>query len=146
MPIDRAKLVKVMMMTESSNDGEVLNAIRMANAMLKANKLDWEKAIAGTSKVSDAYAAMRGAPQYRPPPRPPMKPAGRGTTDTMPEYPRPKSQYTDRNIPRMIESLLRDTKGDFRDMLQSFKQHWDAKHYLTERQYEVLFNAYERAK
>ncbi len=144
MPIDRAKLIKVMAMTQSANDGEALNAIRMANEMLKVKKLDWDKAIAGTSKVSDAYSAIRNAPQYRPPPRQQMRPSGRGTTDTMPN--RPQSQFTDRNIPRMIESLLRDTKGDFRDMLQSFKEQWDNRHYLTERQYEVLFNAYERAK
>ncbi len=154
MPIDRAKLIKVMAMTQSANDGEALNAIRMANEMLKVNKLDWDKAIAGTSKVSDAYAAIRDAPQYRPTAkRPPMKPAGRGTTDTAPSsrpfnIPRRDSntRYTDPSIPRMIKSMLRDANGNFRDFLESIDNYWTENDYLTKGQYEAIINAYERAK
>ena len=132
MPIDRAKLIKLLGMTTSQNDGEALNAIRMVNAMLKVNKLDWDSAIAGS----------KPQPIHKPPPRP----QGRGTTDTAPKYKPPSSRYTDPEIPRMLQSLMRDSQGDFRDFVQSLNEFWENKGFLTEGQYEEITNTNERAK
>ncbi len=152
MPIDRAKLIKVMAMTQSANDGEALNAIRMANEMLKVNKLDWDKAIAGTSSQSNAPRSNQPStyrppqPTHRPVPRPPMRPTGRGTKDTHPGYTGTQTKFTDSSIPKMIKSLLRDSKGNFKDFLESIDNYWTENDYLTKGQYEALVNAYERAK
>lgn len=137
--IDRQRLIKLMMMTTSTNDGEALTAVRKANAMLKVEGSDWSKFLSSPSSIG-----LDRRPQ-QPPPRPPMKPTGRGTTDTH-KYPPPKDRFTDNDIPRMLQSLMRDTKGDFRNLIESLYQQWNDKHYLTERQYEVVINAYEREK
>lgn len=138
--IDRQRLIKLMMMTTSTNDAEALTALRKANSMLKEDGKDWSSLLGLTAQLNTLK--NRPAP---PPPRPPMKPAGRGTTDTH-KYPPPKDRFTDNDIPRMLQSLLRDTKGDFRNLIESLYQQWNDKHYLTERQYEVVINAYEREK
>lgn len=122
--IDCQRLIKLMMMTTSTVDGEALTAIRKANALLKTNGSDWNKFIKAI-----------------PEPRPPPKPSGRGF-----EYMKPESKFTDPDIPRIIDSLMRDAKGGFRNVLESWKQYWEGHGYLTERQYEALINAYERAK
>jgi hypothetical protein len=113
-----------MMMTTSSSDGEALVALRKANSFLSANNTNWKDFINAT-----------------PIPRPPPRPSGRGF-----EYMRSQSDFTDPEIPRMLDSLLRDTKGEFRAVLESWKQYWEDHGHLTERQYSALINCYERAK
>lgn len=131
MLLDRQRLIKLMNMTTSSNDGEALAAIRKANALLKVNGMNWSEFISGIKQQ---------------PLRPAPRPMGRGTMDTAPEYPRPQSRFTDKDIPRMLQSLMRDTKGSFHDVVASWNEYWQERGYLTERQYESLINAYERAK
>lgn len=54
---------KLMMMTTSPHDGEALNAIRMANAMLNKHKLNWQ----------DVTRTVRiGSPQPKNPKKDPM--------------------------------------------------------------------------
>jgi hypothetical protein len=43
--MDKVKLIKILNLTSSDIDGECLNAIRMANKLLKANNLRWEDLI-----------------------------------------------------------------------------------------------------
>jgi len=45
--LDKTRLVKLVMMTTSNHDGEALNAIRMANSLLAANKLNWSDILLG---------------------------------------------------------------------------------------------------
>lgn len=65
-------LVKLLMMTTSSNDGEALTAIRKANELLKTQGWDWVKLIAGKiTIVEDPFKdlAMPEVRQsYSPPP------------------------------------------------------------------------------
>lgn len=122
--IDRERLIKLMMMTTSGNDGEALVAVRKANKLLYDAKSNWNDFIKSV-----------------PAPRPPPRPMGRGIFE---EQFRPK--YTDPGIPRMIQSLMRDAKGDFRTVLNSWMQYWEENGYLTKRQYEALLGSYERAK
>lgn len=129
--IDRPRLIKLLMMTTSVNDAEALVAIRMANTMLKEARQDWQSLLGvGSSR-----------PPVPPRPRQPSRPMGRGVFET-----EPPRKYTDPDIPRMLKSLLRDTKGSFRDFLLSIEENWNEKEYLTRGQYEALVNAYERAK
>lgn len=48
MPLDRAKLVKALAMTASTNDHEALAAIRMANRMLREAGIGWSGLISGS--------------------------------------------------------------------------------------------------
>jgi len=48
MPLDRAKFVKVLQMTESPVDSEALAAVRMANKMLKDAGVGWTGLISGS--------------------------------------------------------------------------------------------------
>jgi len=45
-PIDVSKLLKLLMLTQSSTDAEALGAIRAANAYLKSIELDWNGLVA----------------------------------------------------------------------------------------------------
>jgi hypothetical protein len=45
MTLDKNKLRKLLDMTTSSHDGEILNAIKLANSQLKENNLTWEDII-----------------------------------------------------------------------------------------------------
>jgi hypothetical protein len=123
--IDRERLIKLMMMTTSSNDGEALAAVRKANSLLAANQSNWH----------DFIKAV-------PAPRPRPKPMGRGMFEE--QF---KPNYTDPEIPRMLNALLRDVKGGgFRDFLLSLKDHWEEKGSLTQGQYNALLASFERAK
>lgn len=43
--MDMQRLIKILSITTSTHDGEALNAIRMANAMLKEHGKRWEEVI-----------------------------------------------------------------------------------------------------
>ena len=61
--------IKIMRMTESDNDGVSLVALRKANALLKAEKWDWEKLLRGKIKVISDPFGPATAPQAAPPPQ-----------------------------------------------------------------------------
>lgn len=72
-------IIKLLRMTESSTDGEALNAIRMANAQLRKTSLSWEDLLRGKVTVLQspwAEGPLRGstmksrAPAPSPPPGP----------------------------------------------------------------------------
>jgi hypothetical protein len=89
---DLAKFIKLMKMTTASVDGEALNAIRMANAMLKRNNHDWEVLLKGKiTIVNDPFNSIPTPPAAKaapppPPPRPtppPPPPPQRRPRDVM---------------------------------------------------------------
>ena len=49
MTLDKIKLIKLLGMTGGSNEGETLNAIRLANSVLKDAGLRWEDVIGGSN-------------------------------------------------------------------------------------------------
>ncbi len=130
--LDRHKFIKLMMMTQSSNDGEALTALRKANGMLAGENMNWSEFISGIKT------------------KPAPVPKGRGTTDTAPEkysrYDGKYQQFNDPKIANMLASLMRDAKGGFRDFVESVESYWREHGYLTERQYEAITNAYHRSK
>ena len=52
-PLDRKRLKKLLAMLDSSHDGEVLNAARLASAMLRDAGLGWSDVIADTLTPSE---------------------------------------------------------------------------------------------
>lgn len=58
MTIDKERLIKLLSLTESDQDAEVLAAIRKSNEMLRASRTSW----------SDVIASPSMAPFYSPPP------------------------------------------------------------------------------
>ena len=60
MGLDRGKLTKLLMLTTSDFDGEALSAIRMANSILKKEKLNWADIIRDEIRVK--YEAKMDEP------------------------------------------------------------------------------------
>lgn len=135
MPIDKQRLIKILMMTQSANDQEALLAIRKANALMAVDGTTWGNIF---GRAIGASRPIGSNPNYR------SKPSGRGTT-TDPRHNPPKP-IADPEIPKMIKSLLRDAEGSFYDFIFSLKKQWDHQKYLTERQYGALCEAYEKAQ
>src|SRR5215475_9668047 len=46
-------LIKLLRMTESSHDGEALNSIRMANALLNKHNANWDEVLRGKVPMVD---------------------------------------------------------------------------------------------
>ena len=134
--LDRPKLIKLMMMTTTQNDGEALTAIRKANVMLKVNNVSW-------SSLLDVPTSAPRRPAPPPPKRKPSGPMGRGTSGPAASN---RQTFDDPSIPRMIQSLLRDTKGSFRDFVERMDDAWNEYGHLTGPQYDAILNAYEMAK
>lgn len=60
------RLAKLLKMTTSSNDGEAINAMRMANKLLATNGFDWDKLLAGKiTIVGDPFGDIEAPPQSR---------------------------------------------------------------------------------
>ena len=51
----RDKLVKLLQLTQSSNDHEALRSIRKANSLLKKNGMDWNKFMAMPVQQRDDF-------------------------------------------------------------------------------------------
>jgi hypothetical protein len=114
-----AMFVKLMGMTTSPHDGEALNALRKANAMLAASNLTWQELLAVTS-----------------PSQPRQQPA------TFRDVPSEQKKHTDsKEIDRLFEQAFHRARGSFREFLESIHDWWETKKFLTERQYQALRKA-----
>ncbi|PYF04984.1 hypothetical protein BJ122_102210 [Rhodopseudomonas faecalis] len=67
--MDRTRLIKLMMLTTSSNDNEALSALRMANRMLADASLAWSEVL-GSGRQPQRAA---DPPRRQPPPPPPSQ-------------------------------------------------------------------------
>jgi len=120
-------LKKLMNTTVSENDGEALNAIRMANNVLKRNAVDWDRVFARLVTIDIESAEEAGAT-----PPPPTK------TSTADAERRAV-------IEKMFSTILDDVKeGSFRtfilDVQAKFRQYGS----LTHGQYEAVSKSYNR--
>lgn len=132
-------LVKLMRMTTSSHDGEVLAAIRRANAMLAAEKKDW----------GDVLGA-RVVRTYEPPPRPRPPPS---RNPYAAEWERASRQYTTGKenfvVSVMLDALLNGlvvSSTGFYSFLESVKKQYDERGSFTRKQADVIRKAYERSQ
>ena len=115
------KFIKLMKMTTSPSEGEALNAIRMANALLLEANLDWDDFLRGKAKIVGG-------------------PASTQTTYS-------GKKYTNSNeIESMLEAVLNNVRSgtSFRAFLESLRDWWEANQFLTEKQYNALRKTYER--
>jgi hypothetical protein len=75
--VDRARLVKLLNLTESQHDGEALTAIRRSNEMLRRSKTSWEEVL--TPAPSDQQQASPPPPEPEPERKPRPRTAGWGS-------------------------------------------------------------------
>lgn len=115
-----AMIIKLLRMTESQHDGEALNAIRMANALLNKHNANWDELMRKQVQVIDAdpFAAA-------PSPRRMKGESGPRHTDAD-------------EINSYFETLFSRNLGTFRDYVDSVHEWWEAKGFLTQKQYDVI--------
>src|SRR5262245_58815708 len=119
--------IKLMMMTQSPNDGEALTALRKANAKLAAINRNWEELLRGKVAQSDF------------PDAPPMGgdlKTGRGV------------QYTDPFISTMLDDILQSLSpgSSFRDFISDVNRFWEEKGFLTEKQYAAIKKSWDNTQ
>jgi len=109
--------------TLSSDDDEVLQAIRQANSLLLADNKTWRDLLAG--KVTVQVGLLEKPPTSQ----------KKGET-----------QATDEEIEYWFEEVLtgRHSAG-FREFLESLHEQWGTRRYLTSAQINALKEAYERS-
>jgi hypothetical protein len=59
MAIDLTKLARILGMSGSAHDGEALNAVRMADRLIRDNKMTWEDLLAPSHQLEVATEACR---------------------------------------------------------------------------------------
>lgn len=163
--MDVEKFTKLMKMTTSSHDGEALNALRMANAMLSRHKLDWSditKAInVPTPSLGSAYAggSSYGAYTYRH-----SRPHGSWADDirkATEEFEKAAREAAARKRGRATESddkravLIRKMfaylrkhleEGHLREFVANIHVDWRTYHKLDEKQFRGLERVYLKVK
>jgi len=130
MPLDRIMMIKLMGMTMSQHDGECLNAISKANAILLSANMTWQEFLADI-KPDQSY---RVPPSQRRKQSNPFEQAGKEG-----------QRYDDANeINSMFEDAFENANGSFREFLHSIHQWWETKDFLTAKQYDALRKAARR--
>jgi hypothetical protein len=119
---DFALLKKFMMMTTSSQDGEALAAIRKSNAILAKDNRNWQEVLDQVVSVSAAAS---------------------GTTSAAPPGPMSKTPEEIQNALQFLLDKLQPG-NTFRDFVLSLEEQFTNRAFLSQRQIEVLFKAYDR--
>lgn len=117
--------IKLMMMAQSSNDAEALTALRKANAKLASINRNWEELLRGKVAMSDFPNA------------PPMGGDLRTSGGV---------KHTDPFISTMLDDLMREVKGGFRDFIESINEWWEQKGFLTEKQYNTIKKSWDQRR
>ncbi len=114
------RFIKLMLMSTSSHDGECLNAIRMANAEMSKLNVNWEQMIRGLVKVETRTAS---AP----------KPSAQ-TSHTK------SGHHEEEHIPEWFDIAFATARegSSFVAFLESLKEWYEEKGFLTEAQYRAL--------
>lgn len=137
--VDIARLTKLMRMTESAHDGEALNALRLANKILREAGKHW----------GDVLGAKRDDRSHL---VPPSKRPGFNKTPSASAYGRRaerrqydggKGRHDDEEIEDWLDALdARQHSIDFRMFLSSVRGFWERNGYLTDNQYEAVRRAH----
>ncbi len=117
------KFIKIMKLTQSDQDGETLNAIRMANTILVEANVSWEELLRAKVAVTSSVAAQ--------------------------SVPQGGKRYTNKEeIETMLSGVLASmaTGSSFYSFIKSLEDWWMDKGWLTEKQYNALRKSYERVK
>jgi hypothetical protein len=134
------RLIKLMMMTTSSHDGECLNAIRMVNAKLAEANTNWEELLNGLAPQPQA--------RQRPEP-PPYESQPFDEDEAQYDWNRtpPPGSYSDRQEIELLFSFAfgnTSQYSSFYHFLTSVNQFWRRTGFLTKKQYESLKKAARR--
>lgn len=121
MTISFEKLVKLLRMTEGSHDGEVLNAIRMANDLLMKENINWEELIFDVIPAAKAKAEAHVKQSNKPEP----------------------VKYTNKDeINTYFQNIFNGRLGgSFKVFVTSVHEFWENYEYLTEKQYNAIKKA-----
>jgi hypothetical protein len=113
------KLKKLMMMTTSSNDGECLNALRLANGMLMAENVNWDEVLdRSVTVVHD---------------------------EPTPATVTPAPGLDGAEITQAFNIVYGSRMGDsFRTFIDSLHSQWETRGSLTQKQITALYNAARR--
>jgi hypothetical protein len=118
--------IKLMMMAQSSNDAEALTALRKANAKLASINRNWEELLRGKVAMSDFPDA--------PPMGGDLRTSGSGVKHVGPE------------IDAMLDDLMQEVRGGFRDFIESINTWWTEKGFLTDKQYAAVKKAWDNRR
>lgn len=122
---DLALLKKVLGMTTSEHDGEVLSAIRKANSILKKGGLSWADVLERTVSAGQGVVVNTG-------------PIGE---------PKAAQETTlEEQIQHAFDTLRGVPLGGFRNFIDSIEEDFKKKKYLTPEQRNPLFKAYRNHK
>jgi hypothetical protein len=140
--MNKDRLIKLMMMTTSSHDGECLTAIRMANAKLAEENMNWEEVLNGSSTRPEPEPQRQRSRQQETPPW--EEDEGQYDWDRGPP---PAGSYSDRQEIELLFSIAfgnTSQYSSFYQFLTSVNQWWSRKGFLTRAQYEALKRAARR--
>jgi hypothetical protein len=138
--LDIRRLTQIMGMTDSAGDGEALNAVRLANKMLKAEGKTWADVIRGPPLT----VKTERAPDFRTPPS-----QRRGTA----RYGRAQSQarhedgirHDDSEIETWISELgTRRLDMSTMMLVASIREQWEKKGWVTTPQRDALLGLLRR--
>lgn len=140
--LDTDRLVKLMRMTESSSDGEALNALRLANRMLREADMHWGDVL----RAPRADRSHLVPPSKRPGrgfnPRPSGSAYGRRADQS---YGGDRGRHTGDEIDEWLTALAGARHSiDFQMFLGSVTQFYERRGYLTDNQYAAVQRAAER--
>lgn len=134
--MDKVKLTKLLGMTRSSSDGEALNAMRMANALIEAAGSTWEEVLkdADPARVVTVTVTRHGFQQ-----------------DLKPDETWIAPHLKDKVIIDLMFRAVYATDvsawpNDFRKFMTSIHERWHKYGNLTQGQYNALKNCYNRVK
>lgn len=133
--LDRAKLAKLLALTVSDNDGEAINAMRLANKLVKQAGLDWEQALAPPPAVQVVVRGNRVDVDLTP------RPGGMDHAEG--------AHLSNENIIgimfKAVLSQQRIGNTEFWAWVDDIKEKFDKHGRLTQGQYDALRRSYSRA-
>lgn len=145
--MDQDKLVKILMLSTSDADGEALNAIRMANAMLKSAKVNWREFLAGKGGPMPSWQVeeiktLRARNQIL---QEMIEALQQSQTYKSADEFEPEQQES-ANIEDMIETCLDHVMGGARDFIESLEAAYTKWGRLTPKQFSALQKFYWNCK
>lgn len=130
--MDLDRLAKLMGLTTSDQDGEALNAIRMANKLLAAEKTTWSE-ILGTERQNIRISITRS----------PMQETYQSEENWCP--PHLKDQVVLNQMFGVIYKGLGPADTGFKEFIDSVHKYYRTHGAVTNGQYQALRRAYNRA-
>lgn len=129
--MDKERFLKLMMMTTSDADGEALNALRMANAMLKAEKKTWDDVLTQETVVN-INLRQRTPTHY----------TQQKEEDWVAPHLRDKVMID--TMFRAIYAQPRTDNEEFWQFMDSVHHQWGQRERLTPGQYQAIRKCYNR--